>query len=260
MKEPWLTKREVAQELQISPRTVTRLKLPHTRVGGQNRYRMSEVKAALTTDRGPCPSGGRGKMTGDPWTDSDPQPGDFDAELNEAGHDQIEVHDGNERSIHADAGRKGKAVEHLIAALCVLGSNGELNAWTSLVDDEGVDLVLQRRNRPETLSLQVKSRLTTAKGIAERNRFQQQVRATTLRPRDGLYMLFVVANPATVELGPIWLVPSKEFVEKAPAGSNKKHRFSASAKPGTNDKWAGYLVEREQLPARLLAALRAGNP
>lgn len=161
----------------------------------------------------------------------------------------------DERSIHADASRKGKAVEHLIAALCVLGSDGELNAWTSLVDDEGVDLVLQRRNRPETLSLQVKSRLTTAKGIAERKRFQSQVRGATLRPRDDLYMLFVVANPATLDLGPIWLVPSKEFIKNAPAGSTGKYRFVASAKPGTNDRWADYLVEKVDLPASLLAVL-----
>lgn len=164
-----------------------------------------------------------------------------------------------ERSIHADSGRKGRAVEYLIAALCVLGSEGELNAWTSLVDDEGVDLVLQRRDRPETLALQVKSRLTTAKGIAERRQFQSQVRGATLRPRDDLYLLFVVADPTTLDLGPIWLVPSNEFVGKAPAGSNNKHRFSASAKPGTNDRWAKYLVEKEQLPSRLLIALKAGD-
>lgn len=193
-------------------------------------------------------------MTGDPWTDSDPQPGDFDTELDEAGPDQIEVHEGNERSIHADAGRKGKAVEHLIAALCVLGSNGELNAWTSLVDDEGVDLVLQRRNRPETISLQVKSRLTSGKGITERKRFQSQVRAATFRPRDDLYMLFVVADPTTLDLDPIWLVPSKDFIEKAPVSSSGKHRFVASIKPGTKDRWADYLVEKERLASRLLTA------
>jgi hypothetical protein len=29
------------------------------------------------------------------WTDSDPQPGDFDAELDHARPDQIEMHEGN---------------------------------------------------------------------------------------------------------------------------------------------------------------------
>jgi excisionase family DNA binding protein len=48
MTEPWLTKAEVARELRISVRTVTRLNLPHLRVGGQNRYRRSEVEALLS--------------------------------------------------------------------------------------------------------------------------------------------------------------------------------------------------------------------
>jgi hypothetical protein len=46
--EPWLTKREVARKLRVSTRTVERLHLPAIRVGGQNRYLMSQVQAALT--------------------------------------------------------------------------------------------------------------------------------------------------------------------------------------------------------------------
>jgi hypothetical protein len=34
-------------------------------------------------------------MTKDPWTDPDPQPGDFDRELDRATPDQIEVREGN---------------------------------------------------------------------------------------------------------------------------------------------------------------------
>jgi hypothetical protein len=48
MTEPWLTKREVARKLQVSTRTVERLHLPAIRVGGQNRYLMSHVEAALS--------------------------------------------------------------------------------------------------------------------------------------------------------------------------------------------------------------------
>jgi hypothetical protein len=47
MPEPWLKKAEVAAELRVSIRTVERLKLPCTKVGGQNRYLMSEVLACL---------------------------------------------------------------------------------------------------------------------------------------------------------------------------------------------------------------------
>lgn len=34
-------------------------------------------------------------MTTDPWTDPDPQPRDFDAEVDRARPDQIEIHEGN---------------------------------------------------------------------------------------------------------------------------------------------------------------------
>lgn len=47
MSEAWLTKREVAARLRVSVRTVERLRLPCTLVGGQNRYRMSEVDSFL---------------------------------------------------------------------------------------------------------------------------------------------------------------------------------------------------------------------
>lgn len=47
MSEPWLTKRELAAALKISVRTIERLRLPAMRVGGQNRYRRSEVERHL---------------------------------------------------------------------------------------------------------------------------------------------------------------------------------------------------------------------
>jgi hypothetical protein len=55
MTEPWMTKQEIAAALKISTRTVVRLGLPHTMVGGQNRYRQGECEAAL---RGNPPEGG----------------------------------------------------------------------------------------------------------------------------------------------------------------------------------------------------------
>lgn len=47
MTETWLTRRELAHELRVSPRTIGRLRLPCIRVGGQCRYRLSEVEHHL---------------------------------------------------------------------------------------------------------------------------------------------------------------------------------------------------------------------
>ncbi len=48
VREVWLTKQELSHELKVSVRTIERLRLPHMRVGNQNRYLFSEVRAALT--------------------------------------------------------------------------------------------------------------------------------------------------------------------------------------------------------------------
>jgi uncharacterized protein GlcG (DUF336 family) len=69
-----------------------------------------------------------------------------------------------------DAARKGKAVEHLVAATCILMSELQLNVSTSLVDDEGVDLVFHRREASTPLAVQVKSRLMSAKTLAQDSR------------------------------------------------------------------------------------------
>lgn len=45
--EEWLTKRELAGKLKVSTRTVTRRNYPHHKVGEQNRYFLSEVKASI---------------------------------------------------------------------------------------------------------------------------------------------------------------------------------------------------------------------
>lgn len=47
MTEPWLTKRELAAKLETSTRTVERIDPPCVRVGGQNRYFLSQVEAFL---------------------------------------------------------------------------------------------------------------------------------------------------------------------------------------------------------------------
>jgi hypothetical protein len=48
VREPWLTKRELAVELKVSVRTIERHRLPAVaRVGCQNRYLLSEVERHL---------------------------------------------------------------------------------------------------------------------------------------------------------------------------------------------------------------------
>lgn len=155
-----------------------------------------------------------------------------------------------------DSARKGKAVEHLVAATCILTSGLKLNVSTSLVDDEGVDLVFHQRERSTTLAVQVKSRATSAKGISERSTFRSQVRAATFRPRPDLHLLFV---PIDVEQGTFefaWLIPSETFAAR-PVNSRGLRIFTASVKDGSQDQWSAYRVPRAELADKVLARIKA---
>lgn len=154
-----------------------------------------------------------------------------------------------------DASRIGKAVEHLVAATCILASGAQLNVSTSLVDDEGVDLVFHRRGGSATLAAQVKSRRTTTTAL-ERGRFSAQVRHQTFRARSGLYLLFVVANAEEATFGPVWLVPSLDFAAKAKEAGRRRHlRFNASTLLDAHDQWRPYRCGRAELPGKILDLL-----
>ncbi len=154
--------------------------------------------------------------------------------------------------------RKGKAVEQLIAATCVLGTGGDLNALTSLVDDEGVDLTFKRRDGTRTLDVQVKARfsdLDGSKQLREKQNFVSDVREETFRPRADLDLLYVSVDAPSAEIAWAWLVPSVALDEhgfRVTVNGKRLVRFQASAKAASSDKWSGYRIARRDLPAAVL--------
>lgn len=154
---------------------------------------------------------------------------------------------------HQDSARIGKAVEHLVAATCILTSGLELNVSTALVDDEGVDLVFHRRGASATLAVQVKSRTTSAKTISQGAQFHTAVRTATFRPRVDLYLLFVPVDADTGTFPFVWLVPSNVLARRPP--KDGKRIFRASMKETSKDQWSEFRVDREELARQLLHLL-----
>lgn len=114
-----------------------------------------------------------------------------------------------------DAARMGKAAEYLVAASAILATRGELNVSTSLVDDDGVDLVFRRRGHAATLAVQVKARMSD-RALARTGAVRANVREATFRPRRDLDLLVVVVDPAEGRILTAWLVPSIDFAELVP--------------------------------------------
>jgi len=160
-----------------------------------------------------------------------------------------------EQSVNADAARKGKAVEHLIAASCILASGAALTASTSLVDDEGVDIVFHRRDSSKTLAVQVKSRFEGNALLTGGRTFATDIRDVTFRPRKDLFLLFVVVDPTEPDFGPVWLVPSERFAKRTKVNVRGRRRFAASAKPTSHDQWSDYRLDKRELTRRLLEIL-----
>ena len=155
------------------------------------------------------------------------------------------------------AGRIGKAVELLVAASCMLSTRGELNVATSLVDDEGVDLVFHRRGGSRTLAVQVKARTSDSKRVRSEN-VMVFVRASTFRPRPDFDLLVTAVDVANAQLVASWLVPSEVFAANAgPPNRAGRLRFYASLKPTGRDRWTGFRVNPRDLGAHVLARLDA---
>jgi hypothetical protein len=144
--------------------------------------------------------------------------------------------------------------EYLVATSCMLASRGELNVATSLVDDEGVDLVFNRRDHSATLA-QVKARMSDGQ-LVQDGTVRAQVRAQTFRARPGprhvVHRCRYRIRPDHARLDE----PSPVFAELA-SGPNSRGRLrlSASMKPGTRDKWIGYQLTAAELAPRILARL-----
>jgi hypothetical protein len=166
----------------------------------------------------------------------------------------------------ASSARKGKAVEQLVAAMCVLATGGELNALTALVDDEGVDIGFKRKNGTRVLDVQVKARFSDADGskaLREKGRFDGDVRLETFKPREDLYMLYLAIDGPAAEIEHAWLVPSTLLAEEGIVVNKrgKEHvRIAASAKADTDDKWRPYRYTREEFPQKLLEVVAGLEP
>jgi hypothetical protein len=153
------------------------------------------------------------------------------------------------------AGRMGKAVEYLVAAGCIVATRGELNVATSLVDDEGVDLVFNRRGSSAILAVRVKARMSDSKRV-QSGSFVSFVRSQTFRPRPDLYMLFVAVEITEARILTAWLVPSEDFAAIAGnQNSRGRLRFYASMKAASRDRWRYYRLQPAELAPQMLARL-----
>lgn len=140
-----------------------------------------------------------------------------------------------------------------MASVCILATRGRLNVSTSLVDDEGVDLVFHLPNSVATLAVEMKARMTEGAMVGRGpskpksgHRPSRPVRTSTCcssssttrgRHRHRL------ARPQRRLRGP---------ARTADGGL----RFSAAISPASTDKWSPYRLIAAALPLEVVNRLK----
>ena len=150
---------------------------------------------------------------------------------------------------------KGKIAVTLIGIVCAQQSNGQINFASPFVDDQGVDLIFFRKGgRGKAILAQVKSRTMQSK-LLSHGTFRVQVRRASFKARKGYYFIFVAFDQLKKQLfDTLWFIPSIDF-EKKLAGQKNEKVLVFQSRFNSNDMWAQYRTNLEQLPQRIAKAL-----
>lgn len=155
------------------------------------------------------------------------------------------------------ASQKGRVVEQLVAAACLLQSDGRLRVSIPIVDDEGVDLVVSHGETGRTLLLQVKSRFSLNRG-----NYRSQVRRVALHPSPNRLLLFVYYDTDRAALGDtMWLIPSMGFARLLAGQKQDRDTYIFQSRfTSAGDMWRPYRIPVQELASGLLHRLNAAPP
>ncbi|GGM38528.1 hypothetical protein GCM10011351_25760 [Paraliobacillus quinghaiensis] len=148
--------------------------------------------------------------------------------------------------------QKGDVTESRVVELVTLGSVGQLTCYTPTSDDDGIDLIINKKGDFKPIFIQVKSRFKLAKG----RQFIQNVGLSTFKSHKSFYIIFIYFNENTFEVECVWLIPSVDFERIAylkKSGKNYKsfYRFAANPLTDTN-QWSKFRIPKEGLGQELL--------
>ncbi len=152
------------------------------------------------------------------------------------------------------ATQRGTAGEQLFAACVTLSSDGELELFKPLTDDDHTDVSAGRRGRVPALAIQIKTALSLdRKGLAvARMAFPEG------KPREHPAYLYAILYVAGAGVDTAWVVPSADFNRLAYRGAGRRDKgieLQFMASPSRLDRWATYRCGRMDLGPRLITVI-----
>jgi hypothetical protein len=148
--------------------------------------------------------------------------------------------------------QRGTAGEQLFAAAVTLSSNGDLELFKPLTDDDHTDVSAGRRGRVPALAIQVKTALTLDRQgfMVARMSFPEG------KPRQHPAFVYAAVYVPDAGIAAAWIVPSADFNRLAYRGAGRRGKgieLEFMASPTRADRWSAFRSDRLALGPRLIA-------
>lgn len=148
----------------------------------------------------------------------------------------------------------GIAGEQLFAGCVILTSDGEVELFKPVTDDDHTDDSAGRRGKAPALAIQIKTALKVdRKGLAV-----ARMNYSDSTPREDPAFIYAIVYVVDATIEQAWLIPSLDFDRLAYRGKGTRGKgleLEFLASPTRNDKWSPFRCSRFELGPRLLAII-----
>lgn len=146
--------------------------------------------------------------------------------------------------------QKGDIAEARIAELISLYGDTTLSCYKPVSDDEGIDLIVKRKESLKTMYIQIKSRF----GDNPDDIFTATVKANSVVERYSMALVFCFFDTEQGDLWDyVWFVPAPDFLKMGnKLQGGKMLGFVAGRKKKDSNKWDEYLIDKRELANAIL--------
>jgi hypothetical protein len=156
--------------------------------------------------------------------------------------------------VRLDTSQLGKAGELALTLYALITSEGQVELYSPVVDDDHVDLVGAIRGGLPTIGLQVK----TEDHLDKDGQVEARASYPPGKVREDPAFLYAVVLLQSVQIRTAWLVPSPDFNRLAYRTTDRGHEVLAfRAYPDRQDKFSAFQVNPLELGPALISKLSA---
>jgi hypothetical protein len=160
----------------------------------------------------------------------------------------------NEVRDYVNSQQKGNIGESRIAELLTLYGNEGLSCYRPVSDDEGIDIIVKKRNTLDSAYIQVKTTFGPSNGRG----FVSTVKDKNLITKARMLYVFVYFDTTEGDLFDyIFCIPGPEFAKLTETEDNKNNQrtFTVSLNNPENSKYAEFMIEKRELANKVIEYL-----